>query len=238
MLPEAQLLGMMEHSGFGMLLTDEQGDILYANSRFCETSGCSLEELKGRSSRIFQSGQTSPEANISSAHRHATIDALTGLPNQDALIDTLSEMLSRSQDDGSGFSLFNLYIDRFESVDHALGPTGADRLVKEIVTRISAAVRADDLMARCGPGRFAVVLRGTLDKNICAETAGRILQRVAQPVEGHSVGVTGSIGIARYPLDAGNADDLLHAASLALAMAGKDGGNRYQFFVPEMEGQP
>lgn len=297
-LPESLLRSIVDRSGFGVLVTDLQGDIVYANPRLCEASGYSLVELLGQSSSIFQSGQTSPAiykdlwdtilagrvwhgdllnrrkngdlflehlsvttvtdaagetthclaiveeqsspvANNPPESRYATVDGLTGLPNRDALIETLGEILSMSHGDGSGFSLLNLDIDRFHSINHALGPIGADQLLKEIVTRISGTVRADDLIARCGADEFAIVLKGTLDKNICAETAKRILQRIALPtsIDGHSVGITGSIGIARYPLDAGNADDLLRAATLAQAEASNEGGDRYHFFLPEMEVQ-
>lgn len=294
--PETLLRGIVDHSGFGVLVTDLEGNVVYANPRLCSTSGYPLAELLGKNSRIFQSGQTSPAiykdlwdtilagnawhgdllnrrkngdlilqhlsvttitstagekthylaivedpasptANKPPENRYATIDSLTGLPNREALIETLGEILSISHGDGSGFSLLNLDIDRFHSVNHALGPIGADQLLKETVSRIAGAVRADDLIARCGADEFAVVLKGTLDKNICAETAKRILQRIALPtsIDGHNVGITGSIGIARYPLDAGNADDLLRAATLAQAEASNEGGDRYHFFTPEME---
>jgi diguanylate cyclase (GGDEF)-like protein len=236
---ESQLRNLVDRSGFGMLVTDQQGNIVYANPRFCETSGCSLDDLRGRNSRIFQSCQVEPSVHPVE-NRYAAIDELTGLPNQDSLIDTLSEVLSRSQDDGAGFSLFSLEIDDFNSICATLGASEIDALLKELVKRISAAVRAGDLMAYCGPGRFAVVLKGTLDKNVCTETARRILQRIAQPIgtSGRNVGITGSIGIARYPLDAGSANDLLHASTHAQAEACMPGGERLRFFAPEVEPPP
>jgi diguanylate cyclase (GGDEF)-like protein len=234
--PESLLRSIDDCDGFGILVTDQQGNIVHANPRFCEASGCSLENIKGRTSRVFQSCQAEPAGNPA-RRPHATTDDLAGLPNQDALIASLSEVLSRSQNDGSGFSLFHLSVDNFRCVSDTVGPTGIDHLLKEIATRISSGIRANDLIARCGPSQFGVILKGTIDKNICAETARRILQRIALPtsINGLSVAITGTIGIVRYPLDAGNADDLLRAATLLRGKETEKGGNCFQFFLPEID---
>jgi len=297
-LPENLFDSIVDNSGFGMLVTDLAGNIVYANPRLCESSGYPIEELLGRNPSIFKSGRTpastyqelwatirsgrtwhgellnrhksgdlilerigittitnadgepthylaiteeqgNPGATKPLGGRHAMIDSLTGLPNRDALIDNLGEILSASHANGSGFALVYLDLDRFHAINQSLGPILADRMLQEVVGRISDAVRADDLIARSGADEFVMVLKGTLDKNVCGETANRILQRIAQPmaIDGQPLEVTGSIGIARYPLDAGNAEDLLRAAFLAQSEARNEGGDRYHFFAPEMEAQ-
>jgi len=297
-LPQSFFSSIVDNSGFGMLVTNLAGTIVYANPRLCESSGYTLEELVGRKPSIFKSERTpaatyqelwttirsgrtwhgeflnrrkngdlvlerigittivdtdgepthylaiteeqgNPGATKPLGGRHAMVDNLTGLPNRDALIDNLAEILSASHANGSGFALLYLDLDRFHAINQSLGPIAADQLLQEVVGRISDAVRANDLIARSGADEFAMVLNGTLDKNVCGETANRILRRIAQPlsIDGHPVEVTGSIGIARYPLDAGNAEDLLRAAFLAQAEARTEGGDRYHFFAPEMEAQ-
>jgi diguanylate cyclase (GGDEF)-like protein/PAS domain S-box-containing protein len=295
-IPDDLYRSIVDNGGFGILVTDVAGKIVYANPRLCETSGYPLDELVGRNPRILQSGQTPGSvyqelwstilagrtwhgelvnrrkngdlilerigitsiagADGETTHflavteeqwnhaltkvvggRHTAIDGLTGLPNRDTLLDNLGEILSASHANGSGFALLYLDLDRFHTFNQTIGPIAADQLLLEIVSRLSGAVRSNDLIARSGADEFVMVLNGTLDKNVCGETAKRILQRVAQPitVEEHTLEVTGSIGIARYPLDAGSAEDLLRAAFLAQAEARHEGGDRYHFFAPEME---
>lgn len=294
--PEDLYRRIVDNGGFGILVTDLAGNIVYANPRMCESTGYQLEELQGRNPRIFQSGQTPASvyrelwatilagrtwhgelinrrkngeliferigvtaiagADGETTHflavteeqwnhaptnliggRHAAIDGLTGLPNRESLLDNLGEILSASHANGSGFALLFLDLDRFHSLNQTIGPMAADQALQEIVSRISGAVRSDDLIARSGADEFVMVLNGTLDKNVCGDTAKRILQRIAQPimVEEHTLELTGSIGIARYPLDAGSAEDLLRAASLAQSEARQEGGDRFHFFEPEME---
>jgi diguanylate cyclase (GGDEF)-like protein/PAS domain S-box-containing protein len=289
---------IVDGSGFGILVTDTAGNIVFANQRICESTGYPLEELLGRNPRIFQSGRTPASVyrelwstilagrtwhgellnkrksgdlileriGISSladadgqtthflaiteeqwdgsaparpgSHRTA-IDGLTGLPTRETLIDNLGEILAASHAHGTGFALLYLDLDRFHAINQSVGPIAADQLLLEIVSRISGAVRSNDLVARSGADEFVLVLNGTLDKNVCGDTAKRVLQRVAQPItiDDHTLDVTGSIGIARYPLDAGNAEDLLRAAFLAQVEASHAGGDRFHFFAPEMEVQ-
>lgn len=295
-LPDDLYRSIVDSGGFGILVTDLAGKIVYANPRLCESTGYPLEELVGRNPSIFQSGQTPASvyrdlwatilagrtwhgeivnrrkngdlilerigittidgASGETTHflavteeqwnqtptkfmggRHTTIDALTGLPNREALLDKLGEILASSHANGSGFALLSLDLDRFHTLNQTVGPIAADQLLLEIVSRISGSVRSNDLVARSGADEFVMVLNGTLDKNVCGDTAKRILQRVAQPIaiEEHTLEVTGSIGIARYPLDAGSAEDLLRAAFLAQSEARHEGGDRFHFFAPEME---
>jgi diguanylate cyclase (GGDEF)-like protein/PAS domain S-box-containing protein len=297
-LPDAFYRSIVDNGGFGILVTDLAGNIVYANPRLCESTGYPLAELLGQNPRIFQSGRTSAsvyeelwstilagrtwhgellnkrksgdiilerigittiaDASGQATHflafteeqwdhaptklmggRHTAIDGLTGLPNRETLIDNLGEILSASHAHGTGFALLYLDLDRFHSFNQTIGPIAADQVLLEIVSRLSGAVRSNDLIARSGADEFVIVLNGTLDKNICGDTAKRILQRVAQPisVEEHTLEVTGSIGVARYPLDAGSAEDLLRAAFLAQSAARQEGGDRFHFFAPEMEAQ-
>jgi len=295
-LPDDLYRSIVDNGGFGILVTDVAGKIVYANPRLCESSGYPLEELEGRNPRIFQSGRTPATVyrelwstilagrtwhgelvnrrkngdfiveriGISSitgpdgetthflaiteeqtnhapirhmGGRHTATDGLTGLPNRESLLDNLGEILAASHANGSGFALLYLDLDRFHTINQTIGPIGADQLLLEIVSRLSGSVRSNDLIARSGADEFVMVLSGTLDKNICGETAKRILQRVAQPITvgEHTLEVTGSIGIARYPLDAGSAEDLLRSAFLAQSEARHEGGDRYHFFAPAME---
>ena len=213
-------------------------------------NGDLLLERIGISTIVDANGETShfiaiaegqwnqPPSQLMGGRQIAT-DGLTGLPNRDALIEKLGEVLTVSHANGSGFAVLYVDLDGFRSCNQSLGPIAADQVLIEVAARLSSAIRRNDLIARTGADEFVLVLDGTLDKKVCGETSGRILQALARPmnIDGRLLEITGSIGIARYPLDAGNAEDMLRAAILAQADARREGGDRFHFFAPEMEAQ-
>jgi diguanylate cyclase (GGDEF)-like protein/PAS domain S-box-containing protein len=290
---------IVENNSFGLILTDLNGIIVYANPRQCESSGYALAELVGKNARIFQSGKTAASAyremwasilaggtwhgdlinrrkdgetireymrispirgNDGSivyflaikeealarqsdsalvGHR-VSIDGLTGLPNRAALVERMGEIISGANDTGKGFALLLLDIDRFRACNELHGQITADRMLIEVVTRLSAAVRSNDLIARTGGDEFVLLLQGVLDEQRCTEMAGRILETLSKPIRinGSMQELTGSIGIVRYPMDAKEAESLLHDADQALAEAKRDGGNGFRFYVPELDTRP
>ena len=137
-------------------------------------------------------------------------------------------------DSDSGFALLFLDIDHFRALNENLGQIAADQILIEVVARLSAAVRGDDLMARIGGDEFVLVLNGLTDEQRCAEKARRVLDKLGEPlrVDGGTQRMTGSIGVARYPVDAKDAQSLLRSAELAVAEAKHDGGNGFRFFSP------
>ena len=285
---------IVDNDPFGVILTDIDGTIVFANPRQCETSGYELDELVGRNARIFQSGTTPPdtyrdmwmtiitggiwqgeienrrkdggkvkeymriapvrdgdgrithflaikeEQLASSARpglggRRATIDTLTGLPNRATLVERLGEIIARTHDSGTGFALLFLDIDHFRAINESLGQIAADQMLVEVVARLSASVRGDDLIARTGGDEFVLVLNGLTDEQRCAEKANRVLERLGEPqrIDGKMQRMTGSIGIARYPMDAKDAQSLLRSAELAVSEARRDGGNGFRLFSPD-----
>jgi len=288
---------IVENNPFGLVVTDLDANIVYANPRQCEASGYEAGELVGRNARIFQSGSTpaatyrdmwstiltggvwqgeienrckdgskvreymriSPMRNGSGQITHfiavkeerlarptadgpggrrAAIDALTGLPNRAALVERLGEIIGRAHDAGTGFALFLLDLDRFRACNQSLGQIGADQLLIEVVARLSAAVRSDDLIARIGGDEFVLALNRLTDEARCAEMAHRMLETLVEPVhvEGSGQQLTASIGIARYPADAKDAERLLRSAELAMTAAKHVGGNGFRFFTPVADG--
>jgi diguanylate cyclase (GGDEF)-like protein/PAS domain S-box-containing protein len=281
---------IVDNHPFGLVVTDLDAIIVYANPRQCESSGYSLRELLGRDARIFQSGRTpaetyrdmwasilagevwqgqienkrkdgsivreymhiSPMRDASGRISHfvaikeeqladnahigpqTTIDTLTGLPNRAALVLRMGEIIGRAHETGAGFALLCLDIDRFRACNEAFGQIPADQLLLEVVARLTAAVRGDDLIARIGSDEFALVLNRVADESRAAEMARRLLEVLAEPlqIDNGPQAITASIGIARYPVDARDAESLIGCAELAMASAKQEGGNGFSFFSP------
>ncbi|MCX8101067.1 MAG: EAL domain-containing protein [Geminicoccaceae bacterium] len=158
----------------------------------------------------------------------AQLDQLTGLPNRYLLQDFLTRSLARATRFGHSVALLLVDLDRFKPVNDIYGHHAGDRLLQAIATRLRSTVRASDLVARLGGDEFTVVLTDLEDPDAAVAQAERVLDAIRLPVEldGCEVEVGASIGIAVYPRDAADIEELLSSADAAMytAKAGKVGG--------------
>jgi diguanylate cyclase (GGDEF)-like protein len=158
-------------------------------------------------------------ASITREKEHqANHDSLTGLPNRKLLLERLDAAVEASERDGSMSALFMLDLDRFKEVNDTLGHHTGDRLLEVVATRVAGAVRPNDTVARLGGDEFAIVLPRVRDDMAAAEVAGRVRAAMAQPfhLEGMTLELEGSIGIALYPDHGTDAATLLQHADIAM----------------------
>ena len=133
--------------------------------------------------------------------RFAFFDPVTELANRATLTIALQRALAGAQAGRRRLALLWLNIDRFKHVNDALGPAAGDHLLQAVAGRLSAAVRANDMVARVGSDDFLLLLSraGTRPQ------MGRLLQRIrevfAAPfvVDGEAVCLTASCGVALHP---------------------------------------
>jgi diguanylate cyclase (GGDEF)-like protein/PAS domain S-box-containing protein len=154
----------------------------------------------------------------------ATHDSLTGLPNRAALLARLDTALAATPLP-SNVVLLMLDLCRFKEVNDTLGHNVGDRVLCEVAQRFHAALGAEGFVARIGGDEFTVVL----DSPERAPEIDRVSQslgdclRTAIDVAGISIEVGVSIGIARYPHDAADAQALLRHADVAMYVAKRRG---------------
>ncbi|HMD02139.1 MAG TPA: GGDEF domain-containing protein [Candidatus Baltobacteraceae bacterium] len=125
-------------------------------------------------------------------------DALTGLPNRDRFSLRMKQALGRIGWRGNyRFAVLFVDLDGFKSVNDRFGHTVGDKLLIEVSRRLSACVRARDVVARYGGDEFTVLLDGVGDRHVAEYAAERITYELSQPydVEGTAVHVGASIGI-------------------------------------------
>lgn len=147
-------------------------------------------------------------------------DDLTDLPNRTLLYDRVEQALHRAHRDGHPLTLFLMDLDRFKEVNDTLGHHFGDYVLQQVGKRIAATLRETDTVARLGGDEFAVLIPDA-DADAARSCAEKLLAAldVAIPVNGMSISVKTSIGIALYPLHGNDAETLLQHADVAMYQA-------------------
>lgn len=160
----------------------------------------------------------------------AYYDTLTDLPNRRFLLEKLDWALTQAKRHRRSLAVMFLDLDRFKQVNDRLGHDFGDRLLQVVATRLGAAVRRGDIVARPGGDEFIIVLTEIGHPDDAVRVARKIVGALAVPVEigPHRIEIGTSIGIAIYPV--GGEDDareLMKKADGAMYVAKQAGGNRY-----------
>ena len=180
----------------------------------------------------------------------AYYDVLTGLPNRRSFLDQLGLAIDRAQRRDDPLALLFLDLDRFKRINDSLGHSAGDELLKEVANRLVKVVRStdcvgrpfsveahrDDLVSRFGGDEFVVLLTELNRVTDAANVARRLSEALAKPYElnGQTLLMTASIGIAVYPNDGIVAESLIRNADTAMYCAKDNGGNNFQFYSESM----
>lgn len=153
--------------------------------------------------------------------RLASRDLLTGLANRAALHDAMAMALARAEREDHRLAVLMIDLDRFKPVNDRHGHMVGDLVLKEVAHRLRHCLRGGELRARYGGDEFVVVIEDKDDANIAQAAASRIVQAITEPMQigSQSLSVGATVGIARYPDDAGCEDELLRRADSALYRA-------------------
>lgn len=169
--------------------------------------------------------------------QQANFDSLTGLPNRRHLRSRWEQSRPLAERSKSMLALMLLDLDHFKEVNDTLGHALGDELIKEVAQRLQRVLRGADVVARLGGDEFAIVLSNLFQPILAAEIAQKILSVVVEPfaLGGEIVFVTASIGIALYPNDGEQLDDLFKYADQAMYHAKRQGRNRFSFYTANLE---
>ncbi len=170
-------------------------------------------------------------------HHLAHHDALTGLPNRVSFMDHLEHRMARPLDGGEArLALLFIDLDHFKRVNDSLGHLVGDTLLRTVAQRITASLRATDIVARFGGDEFVVLLSGLSEgvqhRADAEEVALKLLASIGARVnaEGRPLSVTPSIGVALYPGDGSTPEELVKHADSAMYLAKARGRANHQFF--------
>jgi diguanylate cyclase (GGDEF)-like protein len=168
----------------------------------------------------------------------SNFDSLTRLPNRDLLRDRTQLVLASASRANSSVALMYINLDRFKLVNDSLGHSAGDQLLREFSERLPGHLHADDTLCHQGGDEFILLLPNT-NVETAAHTARRMLDVIAQPftINDRRLTLTASIGVAVFPHDGDNFEQLAQAADAALYRAKQSGRNTLQFFTRQMHEQ-
>lgn len=172
----------------------------------------------------------------SQVHYLAHYDLLTGLPNRALFRDRLLQAMAQAKRSDTLIAVMFLDIDDFKDVNDTLGHAVGDQLLKEIAQRIRSCMREYDTVARFGGDEFGIIQTDVQTVEAAADLAERVLGMLGEPfhIEGHEIHSGASVGMTIYPFDDAQADALLRNADMAMYKAKREGRNRFQFYVAEL----
>ena len=200
------------------------------------TIAVSCESLPGGGYAVLHEDVSDARDERARVRRLANEDLLTGLPNRAAFSEELDHQLKIATS-GHEIALLILDLDRFDAVNDTFGHPIGDLVLQGVAERLLKLVQTKDIVARFGGDEFAILQTNMPQPTGSRTLAKRIAASIAQPfvIEGNSVHVGVSIGVAIAPLDAETAAELLKNADLAVHGAKSDGRGVARYFEPKMD---
>ena len=163
-------------------------------------------------------------------------DVLTELPNSMLLGDRLTQAMAQCRRHDRQLAVMFLGLDRFKRINNALGHPVGDEMLKRVARTLATVVRESDSVFRYGSDEFVVVLGDIVDPQQIKGVADKLLAAISspQPIDGHDLSVTASLGISVYPSDGFDAVALIKKAETAMRNVKETGPNDYRFFTEDM----
>ena len=165
-------------------------------------------------------------------------DVLTELPNRSLCQLRLAEALEYAARVGEKVAVLFIDLDRFKLINDTLGHHIGDGLLRTVARRLTQSVRADDTVSRLGGDEFVVILRHVGSRaELDAAVSDRMLVAIRQSavVEGHTLAVSCSVGVAIYPDDAREQSELMRRADAAMYEAKAAGRDMARYFSVETD---
>ncbi|MDO4581557.1 MAG: sensor domain-containing diguanylate cyclase [Bacillota bacterium] len=164
----------------------------------------------------------------------AETDALTGVYNRNTFIDKVKNILVESP--AQQHVLIMVDLDGFKQINDRFGHIAGDKVLISVARNLKSLLRGGDLIGRIGGDEFMLCLRNIPYDDVITKRAELLLQLMRIKLD-EGVSVSGSLGIAMYPRDAHNFDDLYRNADIAMYAAKSKGRDRYVVFSHELDAQ-
>ena len=174
------------------------------------------------------------EARLAFMAQH---DGLTGLPNRNLLRLQMDDVLLHTRRSAEKVAVLVLGLDNFKAVNDTLGHAIGDKLLRGVAKRLRSTLREQDKLARLNSDEFAIVQSGLRRPEDSVLLSKRLLQAIGEPylLDGNSIVIGASIGIAMAPGDGDESEKLLKNADMALSRAKNELRGTFSFFEAGMD---
>ena len=168
--------------------------------------------------------------------RLAHYDSLTGLANRVQMSQALEQILAAPSGRERACAVLMLDLDRFKHVNDTLGHPAGDALLKQVAQRLERAIGGAGRCGRLGGDEFQVIVPGHQSRNTLGNMAQEIIASLSQPysIQGQSVVIGASVGIALAPEHGANSDELIRNVDLALYAAKDAGRGVFRFYAEDL----
>jgi diguanylate cyclase (GGDEF)-like protein len=166
----------------------------------------------------------------------ARTDPLTGLANRAHFFDLLVGALEAARQGSTAAAVVFIDLDGFKAVNDTCGHHVGDSLLERVASRLRACLRASDVVSRFGGDEFVLLLRGLGTQAEVSVVTDKVLRACSTSVThgSDSVSISASVGVALYPGDGEDAEQLLKSADAAMYVAKESGRNNVRFFATEV----
>jgi diguanylate cyclase (GGDEF)-like protein/PAS domain S-box-containing protein len=166
----------------------------------------------------------------------AHFDMLTKLPNRTLMLDRFTQAINLAKRYHYSIGVMLIDLDRFKEINDSLGHHVGDLLLVETANRLLSTVRDSDTVARLGGDEFLLILPEIGKPDNAAILAKKIIELLASPfnLADHEIFISGSVGIAMFPHDGEDPDQLAKNADTAMYHAKAQGKNNFKFFTEDI----
>ncbi|HPD82537.1 MAG: EAL domain-containing protein [Alphaproteobacteria bacterium] len=172
-------------------------------------------------------------------HKLAYFDQLTGLPNRTLFVQKLTEQAFAGEDESTKrFAVVTLDLDHFKDINDSMGHSVGDAILRGVAKRLRASLPEGAVVARAGEDEFAVTMPLNTDLNTARDVGAKVASIIkAEPfkVFNESFQIRTSIGVATYPDDGKDPNDVLKNADIALNRAKEEGRDRIREYSEDFD---
>jgi len=193
-----------------------------------ETTSAEMSELYETLKKKSETALAKSEARYKEL---AKKDMLVGILNRRGFHEAFRKIISLSKRANQKFALLFLDLDHFKEVNDSYGHEIGDRLLKEVVSRVSSHIREEDIFARLGGDEFVIILTN-IDSEHFSKSVEKSLELFQQPwiIDSYTLDITTSIGVTIFPDDADTEKKLLNNADKAMYKSKEMGRNKIVYF--------
>lgn len=164
-------------------------------------------------------------------------DALTGLYNRHRFQQELGRMIAEAERRGSALGLLFFDLDEFKQINDTYGHRAGDAILIRVAGEVNAQVRRNEIFSRLGGDEFAILVPDVVEDelHVVAERMVHSISQIPFHFEGQNLRLTTSLGIAMFPDHAGNGEELVTRADMAMYLAKEAGKNSWRVYRPDSD---